>query len=148
MSDHIANLFGYRRPDWHRYAACNTTRRPDDWFPDRAGTAKHAVARAKAICAVCTVTGACLEYALVNCETSGVWGGKTPKERRGLRAAGVEDGTLIRVRVNVAACGTPSGFKKHRRDGTDVCEACRIAFNNDAAARRRRSRADGKAAAA
>ena len=37
---------------------------------------------AKAICATCPVREACLEYALVNRERDGVWGGATEKERR------------------------------------------------------------------
>ena len=39
---------------------------------------------AREICATCTVTDACLNYALRNRITVGVWGGKTLKERQRL----------------------------------------------------------------
>jgi hypothetical protein len=29
-----------------------------------------------------------------------------------------------------AACGEPGGYQKHRRDGTEVCQACRDAWND------------------
>lgn len=37
---------------------------------------------AKAICALCPVREACLEYAIVAREKDGVWGGLTARERR------------------------------------------------------------------
>ncbi|MBT2266098.1 WhiB family transcriptional regulator [Rhodococcus erythropolis] len=37
---------------------------------------------AKAICSSCTVRRACLDYALDASETSGIWGGLNPLERR------------------------------------------------------------------
>jgi WhiB family transcriptional regulator, redox-sensing transcriptional regulator len=37
---------------------------------------------AKAVCAVCPVREACLEFALANREHDGVWGGATERERR------------------------------------------------------------------
>ena len=37
---------------------------------------------AKAICAVCPVREACLEFALTAREKDGVWGGLTARERR------------------------------------------------------------------
>ena len=39
---------------------------------------------AKAVCAMCHVRTACLEYALASRERDGVWGGATEKERRRL----------------------------------------------------------------
>ena len=39
---------------------------------------------AKSVCAQCGVRVACLEYALVSREKSGVWGGATERERRRL----------------------------------------------------------------
>jgi WhiB family redox-sensing transcriptional regulator len=56
---------------------------PELWFPadgDRAA-AEHA----KAICRVCPVRSACLEWALAANERTGIWGGTTPNERRALR---------------------------------------------------------------
>lgn len=43
------------------------------------------IAEAKAICDVCPVKRRCLNYALDNSETYGVWGGLSAKERIGRR---------------------------------------------------------------
>ena len=62
---------------WRQRAACRGVD-PDIFYPvsdDDAGAAK-------AICAQCPVREACLEYALVNRERDGVWGGATERERR------------------------------------------------------------------
>ncbi len=40
---------------------------------------------AKAVCAACTVTAECLAYALDNYEHWGTWGGKSERQRRGMR---------------------------------------------------------------
>lgn len=46
----------------------------------------HATPReATRICAGCEVRTPCLEYALMNDERFGVWGGLTQAQRRGLR---------------------------------------------------------------
>ena len=42
-------------------------------------------AEAKAVCAQCPVSRQCLDFALHNDETLGVWGGTTPRGRRLLR---------------------------------------------------------------
>ena len=42
------------------------------------------VIRARKICAKCTVSGQCLEYALANQIEHGVWGGCSERERRRL----------------------------------------------------------------
>ncbi|HBX77752.1 MAG TPA: WhiB family transcriptional regulator [Acidimicrobiaceae bacterium] len=48
--------------------------------------------RAKAICAECSVTAECLEYALAIREPHGVWGGLSESERRARL-----EGTLVAV---------------------------------------------------
>lgn len=54
---------------------------PQTFFPeDSVG-----VDRAKRICERCPVMRYCLEYALVNNEHDGVWGGKSERERRNMR---------------------------------------------------------------
>lgn len=65
--------------DWRDDAACAQVG-GDEWFPEL-GSTNH---RAKAVCDGCTVREACLQYALDNNETWGVWGGLSPTERRGL----------------------------------------------------------------
>jgi WhiB family redox-sensing transcriptional regulator len=42
-------------------------------------------AEALALCATCPVRAQCLEDALRNRETHGIWGGTTPEERRRIR---------------------------------------------------------------
>lgn len=53
------------------------------WFPDKGGSTREA----KAMCARCPVRPPCLQYALANGERYGIWGGKSERERRKLRAA-------------------------------------------------------------
>ena len=64
---------------WMDRAVCAQTD-PDLFFPEKNGNA----APARRICGTCPVAGECLEYALANRETHGVWGGLTPLERRKL----------------------------------------------------------------
>ncbi len=40
------------------------------------------LARAKQVCSTCVVKQQCLEFALANRESEGIWGGATEKERR------------------------------------------------------------------
>ena len=56
---------------WRTKAACHGLD-PQAFYPETA----------KAVCAVCPVQGACLEYALTRREKEGVWGGCTERERR------------------------------------------------------------------
>lgn len=62
---------------WRQRAACRGVD-PDIFYPSSDEEAEEA----KAICRVCPVREACLEYALVNRERDGVWGGATERERR------------------------------------------------------------------
>ena len=43
------------------------------------------IEKAKAVCARCTVTEVCLQYALETGQDSGVWGGLSEDERRALK---------------------------------------------------------------
>lgn len=63
--------------------------RPDvDFFPsDGAG-----VAAARRVCANCPVRGLCLEYAMEEGVTHGVWGGASDRERQRLRAERARQG--------------------------------------------------------
>ena len=50
-------------------------------FPKRGASTREA----KSVCAGCEVKDDCLEYALVNGEKFGIWGGLSERERRRLR---------------------------------------------------------------
>jgi WhiB family redox-sensing transcriptional regulator len=62
---------------WRQRAACRGAD-PDIFYPVSDEEAEDA----KAICALCPVQRACLEWALNNRESDGVWGGATERERR------------------------------------------------------------------
>ncbi len=68
--------------EWRDDAACAGSDN-DAFFP--IGEDEEAAAAAKAVCAVCPVREACLQYALFTNQTEGVWGGMTGPERRRLR---------------------------------------------------------------
>jgi WhiB family transcriptional regulator, redox-sensing transcriptional regulator len=67
-------------------------------------------AAAKAVCAACPVRAACLSWAEKADEPHGIWGGKTETER-----------------VRAPRCGTPKGARRHRTQGTAMCDPCRLA---------------------
>ena len=54
---------------------------PDLFFPERGASTREA----KSVCGSCEVRLECLEYALVNGEKFGIWGGLSGRERRRLR---------------------------------------------------------------
>jgi WhiB family transcriptional regulator, redox-sensing transcriptional regulator len=47
---------------------------------------EHEAYEAKAVCSMCPVKGACLEFALEHGERFGIWGGYTTLERKELMA--------------------------------------------------------------
>lgn len=51
---------------------------PDLFFPERGASNREA----KEICRGCVVREECLEYALVNGENFGIWGGMSVRERK------------------------------------------------------------------
>jgi hypothetical protein len=74
----------HRIPDasWRSRGEC-LRHDPELFFPNAAEDPADALA----ICATCTVVGACLAAALDAGECDGVWGATTPEERRAMRAA-------------------------------------------------------------
>ncbi len=64
---------------WRELGACRGLE-PSIFYPDDDDEALDA----KAVCAVCSVRVACLEFALQVREKQGVWGGATERERRRL----------------------------------------------------------------
>jgi WhiB family redox-sensing transcriptional regulator len=71
--------------DWRDKAACLTAD-PELFFPvGNTGPAVDQIDKAKAVCARCSVTEMCLQYALDTSQDSGVWGGLSEDERRALK---------------------------------------------------------------
>lgn len=68
--------------DWMRRAACATAD-PDIFFPQRQGNSTS-YSKARQICSRCSVTRECLESALAEHVSQGMYGGLTPKERKAL----------------------------------------------------------------
>ena len=75
----------YEIDDWRDGAACRDTD-PDLFFPvGTTGPALDQIASAKAVCRQCDAQTACLEFAIITNQDSGVWGGTSEEERRVLR---------------------------------------------------------------
>lgn len=67
--------------DWMKQAACPKSGLSDrEFFPEK-GDSKFAAEGAKAVCGMCPVQEACLNYALTEGIAHGIWGGMVPKER-------------------------------------------------------------------
>lgn len=73
-------MIPFERPGWFDDAACRGLD-PELFFPERGEPTKPA----KTICRTCRVREECLEYALVNVERFGVFGGMSERERRRIR---------------------------------------------------------------
>jgi hypothetical protein len=69
------------RPAWMTDAACRDEPM-STFFVERGGS----MARARALCAGCTVAGECLDYAMADEDLDGFWAGTSGRERRRLRA--------------------------------------------------------------
>ena len=65
---------------WQERALCAQTD-PEAFFPEKGGSTREA----KKVCLTCDVRGDCLEYALMNDERFGIWGGLSERERRKLK---------------------------------------------------------------
>jgi WhiB family redox-sensing transcriptional regulator len=135
---------------WRKDAACLET--PNvNFFPGRGEPTKAT----KAVCDTCLVRAECLEYAIVNVEVFGIWGGTSEQQRRQMRKA-MRDANGIKSRgrqlghVAPAACGTTAGYERHRREKTPSCAACRAArtqqYNRYREQRRLRQQIEGEKA--
>jgi len=76
----------YDPDEWRQGAACRDVDTAL-FFPDR----EEESGPARAVCASCPVSAACLEFALITRQDDGVWGGLTESERRRLRRRRQED---------------------------------------------------------
>ena len=65
---------------WQDQALCAQTD-PEAVFPEKGGSTREA----KRICVGCEVKQECLEYALMQDERFGIWGGLSERERRRLK---------------------------------------------------------------
>lgn len=80
------DVFELHRPAWQRHALCHG--RMPDFFPEYFTERK--VAELRKVCEQCTVRFDCLEFALsFETDRDGFFGGHTPIERAGIRAARV-----------------------------------------------------------
>lgn len=82
--------------NWADHGECKK-HDPKIWFPDDmvGSSGRKFVVQAKSICSGCAVINQCLNYAIANQETYGIWGGQTPKERNG-RRTGKRNPTLAK----------------------------------------------------
>ena len=69
-----------KRGAWTGQAACRGTD-TEIFYP----VTSDEEAEALSICATCPVRAQCLDYAVRNHETYGIWGGTTPEQRRRIR---------------------------------------------------------------
>jgi WhiB family redox-sensing transcriptional regulator len=83
---------------WRQQAACHGTDL-NLFYPERGQSAKPA----RQVCARCPVRQPCLEYALSNRITSGIWGGLTERERRPLQSDWIQAEWRDRDRAILAA---------------------------------------------
>ncbi len=59
---------------------------PELFFPvGNTGPAVDQIEQAKAVCRQCTVTTECAEYAIIENQDTGVWGGLSEDERKSLK---------------------------------------------------------------
>lgn len=110
--------------DWREEAACKG-HPARFWFPVvipnlRRQSAPDPYAYGRTICAGCPVAAECLAYALEANEREGLWGGLAPGERHALRKK-------TRPPRKQPDCGTPRGYKQHRRLGEEACQPCKEA---------------------
>lgn len=79
--EELARKYGMFNRRWIERGAC---RRPDVDAELFVAATTNNVPQALAVCAACVVRCQCLEYALAAGESTGVWGGTTPAQRRRL----------------------------------------------------------------
>ena len=109
--------------DWRALAACRGLD-PDLFFAERGDTLT--VRNARAVCATCPVAAECLEFAIANDETVGMWGGLCGNELRAekrRRSGGVRTGP----KPQPIKHGTHSGYAVHLKRGEQPCQLCKDA---------------------
>jgi WhiB family redox-sensing transcriptional regulator len=97
---------------WMQDALCAQVDVGDIFYPETGGSTREA----KAICAVCPVRAACLQYALDRNEQHGIFGGYSDRERRRMRKGKPAERLLCQRGHEYAKVG-------RRSDGS--CVQCR-----------------------
>lgn len=82
---------------WQEYSNCLGVD-ADLFFPERGASTKEA----KQVCQGCVVRLDCLEFALVNSEKFGIWGGMSERERRRIRRQRALDRQLVEAHEDTA----------------------------------------------
>ena len=85
---------------------------PNLFFPEN-GDSK-ASKKALKICALCTISKDCLEYAVTNNEEDGIWGGATPNELKAMRKGEL----AMSVHLAKIASKRKELERKEKRDGS------------------------------
>jgi WhiB family redox-sensing transcriptional regulator len=99
--------------EWALRAAC-AGMDASIFFPCRGNAGMR---EAKTVCARCPVKQQCLDHAMAQGESEGIWGGLNASERERLGCR--------KPRVNYdIVCGTDAGYSWHRRHGEPACEPC------------------------
>jgi WhiB family redox-sensing transcriptional regulator len=71
--------------DWRHRAACRDVD-PELFFPiGNSGPALMQIEEAKQVCSTCSISEACLKWALESGQDAGVWGGLSEDERRAFK---------------------------------------------------------------
>ena len=122
--------FDWFRPAWQRRAACrgqlaDAATSGVDWFPAKGESAEAA----KAVCAGCPVSVECLDYAVGQGATDGVWAGTSPEERPVPRRQREVRSSPVRLpRPMKAECKHGHPYDEENllvtRSGRLVCRAC------------------------
>ena len=88
----------------------------DFWHPEKGQL--DIIQIAKRVCGMCSVQQQCLQFALDEGEPHGIWGGVTAigRARMGMKR-----------RPSPFPHGTAAGYRRHHRENSSPCFACRRA---------------------
>lgn len=111
---------------WDERSACRGEQ-TELFFPAGSGSTAPDFGPALAICARCDVQPQCYAQAVADGDID-----EAGRARYGV-IAGVAPDSMARPPRPVAACGTPQGYRRHRRNGEPACAAC-LAANRRARA--------------
>ncbi len=78
----LDTIGGQARPGWQAHGRC-VGMDPARFYLDKGDSSE--AAHTKAVCETCPVQADCLAEALATNERFGIWGGTSPRARRGLR---------------------------------------------------------------